>query len=375
MQTETGKKTPLYETHQRLGAKIINFGGWLLPVQYSGIVQEHHATRQSASLFDVSHLGQVRVEGPEAENFLQWLLPIDISKLADGQIQHTLFCQEDGGVIDDLLVYCFRQNEYLLVINGAFIEEDIRWILKHADGRQVKVTDQCDITFMIALQGPRSAEILVSLATTPLEELGYYHFSREQIRNKTILVSRTGYTGEDGFELMGNADCASEIWDELMKTGGRDLTPAGLGARDTLRLEAWYLLSGQDFDKEHTPLEAGLRWTYDLTKQSDYLGKEALLRQSGKGVSRRMIGFEMLESGIARCAYPIFRKGRKTGNVTSGAPGPSVGKAIGLGYVSTEDSGTGNEIEIEIHGKLRKARIVQRPFYRGGLYLAKRRHS
>ena len=374
MQTSAGKKTPLYDIHQKLGARIINFGGWLLPVQYSGIVQEHLAVRQSAGLFDVSHLGQVEVEGPEAERFLQWLLPADISCMTDEQIQHTLLCQEDGGIIDDLLVYRHEENSYLLVINGAFIEEDIRWILKHADGFRVKIADQSDVTFMIAIQGPRAAEILNSLVATPLEQVGYYTFIQEKINDVPILVSRTGYTGEDGFELMGHFQQAPAIWDILMKTRGAEILPAGLGARDTLRLEAWYLLSGQDFDKEHTPIEAGVGWTYSLTK-TDYIGKERLAEQKEKGVDHRLIGFEMSDEGIARHGYVIFKNGRKIGNVTSGAPCPSVGKAIGLGYVTTPESGVGNEIEIEIHGRMRKARIAQRPFYRGGLYISKRRHS
>lgn len=375
MQTLAGKKTPLYEIHQKLGARIVNFGGWLLPVQYTGIVQEHQAIRQSVGLFDVSHLGQVDVEGEEAEQFLQELLPADIAALADGQIQHTLFCQENGGIIDDLLVYRHRENSYLLVINGAFIEEDIRWILKHAAFHRVKITDKSDVTFMIAVQGPRAAELLNSLVSTPLEEIGYYHFVREEIKGIPVLLSHTGYTGEDGFEIMGDFRQAAAIWEILMKTGGSEITPAGLGARDTLRLEAWYLLSGQDFDKDHTAVEAGLSWTYSLTKPQNYIGKNVLLEQKQKGISRRMVGFEMTDEGIARHGYPIFKNGQKIGEVTSGAPGPSVEKAIGLGYVAAPHAGVGNEIEIEVHGKKRKARIVQRPFYRGGLYIAKRRHS
>ena len=369
------KKTPLYEIHQKLGARMINFGGWLLPVQYSGIIQEHQAVRQSAGLFDVSHLGQVQVEGPQAEEFLQRLLPADISRMIGGQVQHTLFCQEDGGIIDDILVYCHEKNSYLLVINGAFIEEDLRWILKHANGFQVKITDQSDMTFMIAVQGPKSAGVLNSLVNVPIEEIGYYHFVKEEIQGIPILFSRTGYTGEDGFELMGDSPQAPAIWELLMKTGGSEITPAGLGSRDTLRLEAWYLLSGQDFDKQHTPIEAGLGWTYNLTKSQDYLGKKALQEQKQKGVNRRLIGFEMVEEGIARHGYSIFKSGHKVGEVTSGALCPSVRKAIGLGYVTTQQAGLGNELEIEIHGKMRKARIVERPFYRGGLYLWRRRHS
>ncbi|MBI1976664.1 MAG: glycine cleavage system aminomethyltransferase GcvT [Candidatus Omnitrophica bacterium] len=375
MQTLAGKKTPLYDIHQKLGARIVNFGGWLLPVQYTGIVQEHQATRQSAGLFDVSHLGQVDIEGEEAEKFLEELLPADISALADGQIQHTLFCQENGGIIDDLLVYRHQKNSYLLVINGAFIEDDIRWILKHAASHRVQITDKSDVTFMIAVQGPRAAELLNSLVSTPLEEIGYYHFLREEIKGIPVLLSHTGYTGEDGFEIMGDFRQAAAIWEILMKTGGSEITPAGLGARDTLRLEAWYLLSGQDFDKEHTPIEAGLGWTYSLTKPQNYIGRNVLLEQKQKGASRRIVGFEMIADGIARHGYPIFKNGQKIGEVTSGAPGPSVGKAIGLGYVPAPHAGVGNEIEIAIHGKKRKARIVQRPFYRGGLYVAKRRHS
>lgn len=375
MQTLTGKKTPLYDIHQQLGAKIVNFGGWLLPVQYTGIVQEHLAVRNSVGLFDVSHLGQVEVEGPDAFGFLQQLLPSDMSRLADGQIQHTLFCQENGGIIDDLLVYRQSENSYLLVINGAFIDEDFRWILSHAKERQIKITDESDMTFMIAVQGPKAAELMNSLVATPLEQVGYYAFIQEKVKGIPILLSRTGYTGEDGFELMGESVQTAAIWELLMKTGGSEVTPCGLGARDTLRLEAWYPLSGQDFDKEHTPIEAGLNWTYSLTKPVEYIGKKALLEQKEKGVVHRLIGFEMAEGGIARHGYAIFKNGKKIGDVTSGAPGPSVGKAIGLGYVTTAESGVGSEIEIQIHGKMRKAKIVQRPFYRGGLYIAKRRHS
>jgi aminomethyltransferase len=359
------RQTPLYETHLRYGGRMVEFGGWSLPVQYSGIKEEHQGVRHKAGLFDVSHMGEVIVKGPDALTFLQKLVTNDVSRLVKNQVQYTPMCYADGGTVDDLLIYKFDEQEYLLVINAANIEKDVAWMRVNSQEFNVELVNVSDKTAQMALQGPLAACILKKLTETSLSELKYYWFMPEvTVAGKKVLVSRTGYTGEDGFEIYCKPDEASSIWESIMKVGKPlGLLPAGLGCRDTLRFEACFPLYGHELSADISPLEAGLVPFVKLTK-GNFNGSDVLKEQQANGVMRKIVGFSLMERGVARAQYPVFLDGSSIGIVTTGSYSPTLDKNLGLALIKTEYGKLGQKLEIEIRGKKVLAEIIAKPFYR-----------
>jgi len=361
--TRTLMRTPLYPVHRRLGAKIVEFAGWRMPVQYDGVIQEHLAVRRSAGLFDVSHMGEIEIKGPNALALCQRLTANDVSRMKVSEAQYNLLLNDTGGIIDDLMIYRLQEDRFLLCVNAANTAKDANWIMDHAEGN-ADIRDVSDSYVLLALQGPAAQRVLQRSTALRLDELKPFHFSFGDISTVRCLVSRTGYTGEDGFELYCNPDQGEELWKLLMETG-RDLglRPVGLGARDTLRLERAFPLYGHELDEHITPLEARLEWVVKFSK-GDFLGREPLLQQKKDGVKRKLVGLEPIESGIARSGYPIFKEGRSLGAVTSGTLSPTLRKPIAMGYVSSEEAVLDNALEIEVRGRRVKAKIAPLPFYR-----------
>ncbi|MDX9889035.1 MAG: glycine cleavage system aminomethyltransferase GcvT [Anaerovoracaceae bacterium] len=357
------KKTPLYEKHVDLKGKIIDFGGWSLPVEYQGILVEHEAVRNAAGLFDVSHMGEVMVTGPDAEKYIQKMIVNDISKQVDFQIFYAPMCYPDGGVVDDLLVYRYNKEKYLLVINASNIDKDVKWLQDHVDG-QVEITDLSETYGEVALQGPKSQAILETLTDTKLNDLAFYHFLPEiEIGGISAMVSRTGYTGEDGFEIYVDPLDATFLWDLLLEAGkDQGLIPAGLGARDTLRFEVCLPLYGHELSKAITPLEAGLGGLVKFDK-GDFIGREALLEQKDLGVKRTLVGFEMIDRGIARNSNEVYIDGEIIGFVTTGSFAPSLKKNVGMALIDAKYALEGGDIYINVRDKQLKARIIKKPFY------------
>jgi aminomethyltransferase len=358
------KRTPLYEQHVALGARLVEFGGWEMPVQYSSILDEHRAVRTCAGLFDVSHMGEFKVEGTDALAFLQHLVPNDVSRLAINQALYTQLCLPDGGTIDDLIIYHLADNHYMLVVNAANIDNDFAWVEKQASNVNVQIINQSDTTALLALQGPEAQAILQPLTEDDLSTVRYYHCAPGTVNGINCIISRTGYTGEDGFELYCASSDVSKLWDELRAAGrDRGLLPAGLGARDTLRLEAGYCLYGHELDERTNPLEANLGWTVKLNKD-EFIGHDALLKVKEQGPERKLIGIEMVERGVCRGGYTIYEDDQQIGTLTSGAPGPTLNKNIGMGYVATSHAVVGKILHIDIRGKRTAAQIVALPFYK-----------
>jgi glycine cleavage system T protein (aminomethyltransferase) len=362
----TLKRTPLFDAHRRLGARLVEFGGWEMPVQYTSIIEEHRAVRQRAGLFDVCHMGEFRVEGAGALAFLQYLVPNDVSRLGDDQALYTQICRPDGGTLDDLLIYRRGPDKYMAVVNAGTMAKDWEWFQQHAAGRtDLTLTNISDEMGLIALQGPLATQILQPLTDTPLDEIAYYHCRDGVVAGIPSLISRTGYTGEDGFELYCAADQVAALWDALLKAGTpHGLLPAGLGARDTLRLEAGYCLYGHELTEEITPLEAGLGWTVKLNKAAGFIGRSALEAQKRDGLRRKLVGIMPSDRGVPRAGYPILRDGERIGEVTSGTMCPTLDKPAALGYVPPADAQVGNSVAIEIRGKAVTAEIVALPFYK-----------
>jgi aminomethyltransferase len=360
------KKTPLYETHLKYGGKIIDFAGWALPVQFSSILEEHHAVRNAAGLFDVSDMGELMVEGPDSLKLLQLALTNDIDKGYPGRVIYSPMCNERGGVVDDLLVYCLGPERYLLVINAGNIDKDFNWVARLARSfNAVTVRNISADVAELALQGPNSQPILERLTDTDLSAIGYYHCAEHVlVGGIDCLVSRTGYTGEDGFELYCQPEAAAELWDAVIEAGqDHDLVPAGLGCRDTLRFEAAMPLYGQELDDERGPVEAGLARFVAFDK-GDFIGREALLSQRREGPAFRLVGFEMVGRGIPRTGYPLYQGGQQVGYVTTGSFSPTLGKNLGLGFVRPQYRRVGTELEVGIRGRNVAARVVKTPFYR-----------
>ncbi len=357
------KRTPLFQRHQELGARLVEFGGWEMPVQYTGILDEHRAVRERAGLFDVCHMGEIRVTGANALPFLRRMLTNDPAMLAVGQAQYTLMCRPHGGVVDDLIAYRLGDEEYLLIVNASNTDKDYEWLAEHA-GPGANVENISDASGLLALQGPEAQAVLQLLTDVDLSAVKYYHATRGEVAGIQGLISRTGYTGEDGFELMVDADWVGELWDTLLEAGeDRGLVPAGLGARDTLRLEAAMPLYGHELEEDINPLEAGLGYFVKLDKP-DFIGREALIKAKEEGLKRKLIGFRMIGRGIARQGYPIQHDGETVGQVTSGTYAPYLEQAIGMGFVTPELSEPGTRIEIAIRKRSVEAEIVQRPFYK-----------
>ncbi|HOG63028.1 MAG TPA: glycine cleavage system aminomethyltransferase GcvT [Sedimentibacter sp.] len=357
------KKTPLYEKHIQLKGKMIDFGGWSLPVEYTGIIPEHEAVRTKAGIFDVSHMGEITVKGEDSEKYLQMLLTNDISLLNNNQIAYTAMCYPHGGVVDDLLVYKYSNTDYLLVVNASNTEKDYQWMKENIFGN-TEILNVSENYAQLALQGPLAETILQKLTSKNLNEIEFYYFSDNvKVGNIEALVSRTGYTGEDGFELYFAYDKAEEMWDLILEAGKDEgLIPAGLGARDTLRFEASLPLYGHELNENITPLEAGLGFFVKLNKEN-FIGKEALARQKSEGLKRRIVGFEMIDRGIPRNNYEVYKEGEKIGYVTTGSFSPTLKKNIGLALIDSAYSKEGTEIEILIRNKNSKAKVIKKPFY------------
>ena len=356
------KRTPLYSLHRELGARMVDFGGWEMPVQYAGILEEHKAVRERVGLFDVSHMGELHVTGRDALASLQALTPNDVAKLADGRIHYSAFLTERGTFVDDLLVYRKAADDYLLVVNAGNTDKDFAWARERARG-DVRVENQSDRYALIAVQGPKAAALLARISDPDPGGLPYYGFLEGRVAGAPALVSRTGYTGEDGFEVYCRPEDAEAIFRRLLSEGERDgVMACGLGARDTLRLEAKMALYGNDIDDTVTAFEADLGWIVKMGK-GDFLGRDALAAQKAAGVPRKLVGFEMIDRGIGRHGYPAKTAGGP-GVVTSGTHSPTLGKPIGLALLPAAAAPVGTEFEVEIRGRGAAARVVPTPFYK-----------
>ena len=356
------RRTPLYEEHLRLGARMVPFAGWEMPLQYRGILEEHRAVRQAAGLFDVSHMGEIEVAGPGARAALQRLVTNDIERLVPGRALYTVMCTPSGGIVDDLLVYQLDAERYMLVVNAANTASDLAWVEEHCQGPGVTITDRSLETALIALQGPRAREILARVTDDiDLDALRPFHF----VGGWEGMISRTGYTGEDGFELFLSWDGAPGIWRGILTAGAElGLVPAGLGARDTLRFEACLPLYGQELDRDTTPLEAGLDFVVKWDK-GPFLGREALERQRREGLRKRLVGLRLLEPGVARTGYPVLdEQGREVGRVTSGTVAPTLQASLALAYVPPALAVPGQRLAVGIRGRPVAAQVVETPFYR-----------
>ena len=362
----TLKRTPLHEEHVRLGAKMVPFAGYEMPVQYpSGIVAEHRAVREAAGLFDVSHMGELEISGPDALAWVQHVVTNDASKIDVGQAQYAALCNEHGGVIDDCITYRF-DDRYMIVVNASNLEKDREWILGFADRFDAKLEDRSEDIGLIALQGPRAAAILARVTDTDLDDIGYYRFAEGAVAGRDAVISRTGYTGEDGFELYLGADDAAQVWRVLLEAGEPEgILPAGLGARDSLRLEMGYALYGNDLDETHNAIESGLGWVVKPDK-GDFAGRDALVEAKAAGNDRKLVGFELKERGFPRPGYEIHQDRRLVGTVTSGAHSHSLDRGIGMGYVETAVAKAGTSVDIVVRGRSIPAEIVRPPFYKQG---------
>ena len=359
------KRTPLYESHVALGGRMVDFAGWAMPVQYSGPIPEHMAVRQTAGLFDVSHMGEVEIIGDNALALIQSLTSNDAARLLDNQVQYSALTNPQGGIIDDLLVYRINETHFLLVVNASNADKDFAWIKQHADAMgDVEALDVSGGYALMALQGPRAEDILQNIAAAKLDKIPYYWSHAVTIDGIGCRVSRTGYTGEDGFEIFCDPKDAKAIWNHLLLTGRDEgLLPCGLAARNTTRLEASYRLWGNDMDETTTPLEAGLGWITKLNK-GNFIGREAIQAQKDAGLSRQLIGFEVEDRAPARDGYPITVNGVEVSHVASGSPAPYLQKNIGMAYLPIEYTTIGTTIGIIIRGREVPARVVAMPFYR-----------
>ncbi len=360
------KKTPLYEEHVRLGARIVDFGGWALPVQYTSLIEEHRATREAAGLFDICHMGEIEIRGPQAFDLLQFATPRNLAGQKDCQMKLDLILNESGGIVDDLTVYKFSDTEYMVVTNAATKDKDLDTLIRLREelGLKVEITDTTGRTAKLDLQGPAAEGILQDLTAHSLAALGFYESMRTTVLKNPALVSRSGYTGEDGFEIYTATDQVEALWNSLLEKGRPlGLKPAGLGARDTLRLEAGMMLYGSEMHEDTSPFEVVYGWLVDLNKE--FVGRDALLEKRAKGYTRKLVGFEMEERGIARHGYRIVgENGAEIGEVTSGTFSPTLNKAIGLGFVPVACKEPGTEIRIKIRENEAKAKVVKLPFYK-----------
>ncbi|MBB6448898.1 aminomethyltransferase [Geomicrobium halophilum] len=360
------QRTILYDKHVALGAKIVPFGGFEMPVQYSSIKEEHRAVREAVGLFDVSHMGEVILEGESALESLQVLLTNDASKLEVGKAQYSLMCNESGGTVDDFLVYQLDVNKYMVIPNAANRERDRKWIEQHVRPGTT-VTDVSDDYALLALQGPKAVDVLQSLTEVDVKSIDMFRFKADvEIAGAHAIVSRSGYTGEDGFEIYCDTKDAGTIWDALLETGQPEgILPCGLGARDTLRFEARLPLYGQEITETISPLEAKLGFAVKVNKDTDFIGKEALASEKENGPSRKLVGIEMLEKGIPRTDYPVYNQDEKRiGHITSGTQSPTLGKNLGLALVEADYAALGTEVIVGVRKRKLKASVVRTPFYK-----------
>lgn len=357
------KRTPLFEWHVAHGARMVDFGGWQLPLYYAGILEEHRSTRERAALFDVSHMGEIEIRGKGALPFLQYILTRDLSALRPGQMKLALILNHSGGIKDDVTVYALDPNSYRLVTNASTKDKIVAWLfdLKEGSENNIEIEDISEETGKIDLQGPAAMEIMEALGIG-VRDLPYYHFLETRVSSLPVLVSRSGYTGEDGFEVYVSARETQALWEKMLEVGKNfGLLPAGLGARDTLRLEAGMMLYGNELNEAVNPFEVVYAWAVDLGK--DFLGKEALLEIRKTGVARKLIGFVVEGKGIARHGYAVLREGIKVGEVTSGTYSPTLERAIGMAFVPEALGREGERIEIDVRGNVVPARVVRLPFY------------
>ncbi len=354
-------RTPLYDRAIALGARMTTFSGWEMPVQFSGLTPEHEAIRDRVGMFDISHMGKFTLHGETAIAQLQKLVPSDLSRLQPGQAQYTVLLNPQAGIIDDIIVYQQDATNVVIIVNAGTKDKDKDWLLAHLDLQLVKFEDLSTTHALIAVQGPDTLRHLQPLVAIDLSQLPNFGHASAVIFNHPAFIARTGYTGEDGFEVMVPATIAVRLWDALTASG---VLPCGLGARDTLRLEAAMCLYGQDISDTTTPLEAGLGWLVHLDTKGDFIGRDILVEQQAQGVSRKLVGLNMQGRYIARHDYPVKIDGRQVGIVTSGTMSPTLGRAIALAYVPTEFAKIGRSVEVEIRGKLHPASVVKKPFYR-----------
>lgn len=358
------KRTPLYDRHVEMGAKTVEFGGWEMPVQYTGILDEHHATRNAAGLFDISHMGQITVRGPDALPFLQHIATQDVATIAEGLANYALLCYPDGGIVDDIFIY-HLPDRYLVVVNASNADKDFAWMQQHQTGFNVELTNVSDQTTMLALQGPRAEAILQRVADIDATALWFHGVVEGTLFGEVpAIIARTGYTGEDGFELFFENAYAARVWDGLLEEGHADgLQPIGLGARDSLRFEPKLALYGHEISEAINPYEAGLGWVVKLDK-GPFIGREALQQIKAAGPRRKLVGLEMIGRGIARQGYPVATTdGEMVGEVTSGMPAPSIGKNLALALVRADLAKLGTELDVLVRGKPVRAQIVKTPFY------------
>ncbi len=355
------KRTPLHDVHVKSGARMVDFAGWDMPVQYTGLLDEHEAVRTRAGLFDVSHMGEVVFRGPQALAALNRVFTNDLTKVADGQAQYGCLCRENGGIVDDVVVYRRSAEDLLVCVNAGNRDKDFEWLRDHAGGAQV--TNESDDWAQIAIQGPRAQAILQPLTAVDLSRLKTFWFTEGSVAGAKCIVARTGYTGEDGFELFCRPADAAALWKALLEAGKPEgLVPAGLGARDTLRLEVAYRLYGSDMDDSTTPLEAGLGWVVKFDK-GDFIGRAAMLRQKEGGLPRKLVGFVLTDPGIARHGFDVLHDGKKVGTVTSGTRSPTLKTSIGLAYVPPPLAAEGSTFAVDIRGRPASAQVVKTPFY------------
>ncbi|MDF2545192.1 MAG: gcvT [Anaerosolibacter sp.] len=358
------RKTALFPAHEKYKGKVVDYAGWALPVQFEGIVAEHEAVRNAAGLFDVSHMGEVEIKGAQAGEYVQNLVTNDVSVLNDNQILYTFMCYPHGGIVDDLLVYKFTNNHYFLVINAGNVEKDYKWMKDNVGTYDIEMRNLSDDVSELALQGPKAQEILQGLTDTDLSEIGFFYCKRDvNIAGANCLISRTGYTGEDGFEIYLDHKDAEAVWDKIMEAGQeKGIKAAGLGARDTLRFEATLPLYGNELGEDITPLEAGFGMFVKLNK-ANFIGKEALQKQKEEGLKRKIVGFEMEENGIPRHGYDVLSNGTMIGFVTTGYFSPTLKINIGLAMVDIAYAELGTPLEIQIRKKALKAKVVSKKFY------------
>jgi aminomethyltransferase len=358
------RRSPLHEVHVAAGARLVDFAGWRMPIQYTGVIDEHRTVRERAGLFDVSHMGEARVRGAEAESYLQRLTCNDVARLRPGRAQYTALTTENGCFVDDMLIYQLDDSDYLLVLNAGNTDKDLGWLRSHRESFDASLDDESLDWALLALQGPQAETILKTLTEVPLQDLRYYGVARAAVGGVDCIISRTGYTGEDGFELYTASAEATQLWYDLLGAGApHGLIPAGLGARDTLRLEAGMALYGNDIDETTTVYEADLGWIVKL-KKGDFIGREALARQAEQGVTRKLVGFTMHGRAIARHGFPALREGEPVGRVTSGSFSPTLEKSIGLAYLPLALTEPGSGFEVDIRGRSEPATVVETPFYK-----------
>jgi aminomethyltransferase len=360
------QRTPLYDEHRALNARLVEFGGWEMPVQYSSIIDEHRAVRTTAGLFDVCHMGEFYVNGLGALDFLEGLVPNYVGKLVEGQALYTQICKPDGGTLDDLLIYNLAPDHYMIVVNASTQEKDWQWFTQHAAGRgDITFDNASDRTALIAIQGPRAQDILAKLTNVNLDSIRYYHARSGTVANIPCLISRTGYTGEEGFELYHPAEQARTMWHALLNAGKPyNIKPAGLGARDTLRLEAGMCLYGHELDETISPLEAELGWSVRLKKGHDFIGCEALTAQKASGIARIRVGLKINSRIVARAGSVILHDGQPIGSLTSGTMSITLGYPIAMGYIPPDYAIPGTSLMVDVRGKHLPAEVVTLPFYK-----------